>query len=570
VQNIVLKKEVGYFDTAAELKPLLHLWSLAIEEQFYVIYPVLIFAAWRRGRNLLAVILLLGLISFGLNIHGIGKSPTKTFFMPQTRFWELLAGASLAYLQFFRKTEFFSWIQSRIFHPTLFHHSTKTIQQRELFNSILSVIGLFLILMAIFFTNKSKSFPGWWALLPVSGATLLIFAGPQAVVNRAFLASRLMVFVGVISYPLYLWHWPILSFIRIVESETPSLKTQTTGLILSFVLAWLTYHVIEKPIRFGRKTWIKTATLSLVLAVIGYIGYDTFQRNGLEFRTKPFLKVIKAAGEWEYPGKLVVVNREKTLDYYIQQSEIKSMTLFIGDSNIEQYYPRVEALITRNPKETNGIIFKTGGGCLAIPDQSQDIEHMHCSTLMQGGLRIAEENPEIDTVVIGSLWNQYLGHGASMTKKYGIDSKEYVDALEKLSEYIKKLQALDKKVFLVLNIPMGKQLDPKYMVQRDLNSFPNVLSIRTSKISRDEFERAYGRIQTDLAHVAINAGAAVINPIDSLCLPDCLSVDAKNEPIYKDAGHLRPTYVREKADFIDVTVRRSESSSSRQKNHTAP
>lgn len=554
IQNFALWQEVGYFDTAAELKPLLHLWSLAIEEQFYLLFPILVFAVWRIGLNVLTVVLVLGFISFGLNIFGVNANPAETFFMPQTRAWELMTGSILAYLQFFKRAKFSAWIQHLVFHPILFRHPPVPTRRGEVLNNILSVVGLLLIVAAVIFINKSKPFPGYWALLPVSGTFFLILAGPEAWCNKGILANKLMVFVGVISYPLYLWHWPILSFARIVEGEIPSREVRIGAVVLSFVLAWLTYRLIEKPFRFGRKTWIKTAVLTVGLAVVGYMGYNAYQRNGLEFRAKQFVKITKAAGEWEYPGNLIPVTREGVFDYYFLQSGRQRITLFVGDSNIEQYFPRVEALVARNPNNTNGIIFKTGGGCLAVPDQPHDFERKHCSVLMQDALRIAKENPEVDTIVIGSQWNQYLSSGAAMTKKYGVGSPEYADALNKLGRYIKDLRALNKHVFLVLNIPVGGALDPKFMAKRDLKAFPRVLSIRSGGIPRAELEIAYGQIQADLAQEAVKAGATVITPMDSLCEAYCSGVDVDGEPMYKDGGHLRPTYVRRKADFIDVTV----------------
>lgn len=155
--NFDLWREVGYFDTEAELKPLLHLWSLAIEEQFYLIFPVLIFAVWRIGLNVLTVVLVLGLISFGLNISGVTANPTKTFFMPQTRVWELLAGAVLAYLQFFKKAKLSAWMQHWAFHPILFRHPPESARRREILNNILSVVGLLLLVCAIFFHQQEQA-----------------------------------------------------------------------------------------------------------------------------------------------------------------------------------------------------------------------------------------------------------------------------------------------------------------------------------------------------------------------------------------------------------------------------
>ncbi|HJW02870.1 MAG TPA: acyltransferase, partial [Azospira sp.] len=185
VQNFVLWNESGYFDTASELKPLMHLWSLAIEEQFYLIYPLLIWAAWRVRLNALALVVALGCLSFGLNVLEIREAPVKTFFVPQTRYWELLAGAVLAYLQLFKQGQFA---------PALSRPPALSAYRQRLLNNLLSACGLLLILLAVITIHKGRAFPGWWALAPVMGAFLLILAGPQAWVNRRLLANRLMVF----------------------------------------------------------------------------------------------------------------------------------------------------------------------------------------------------------------------------------------------------------------------------------------------------------------------------------------------------------------------------------------
>jgi peptidoglycan/LPS O-acetylase OafA/YrhL len=261
----------------------MHLWSLAIEEQFYLIFPVLIWAAWRAGLNVLTVVILLALISFGLNVSWIGKDAVKTFFVPQTRFWELLAGSVLAYLQFFKPKAIGDWLNRWVFHRVVFRHPPVPAKQGAVLAQLTSVFGLLLIILAVVALHKGKPFPGWWALAPVVGAALLIFSGPNAWVNRKILGNRLMVFVGVISYPLYLWHWPILSFARIVESEMPSREIRIAAVALSFVLAWLTYRLVERPIRFGRKSWVKTAALCLVLLAVGYVGFNAYERDGLGF-----------------------------------------------------------------------------------------------------------------------------------------------------------------------------------------------------------------------------------------------------------------------------------------------
>lgn len=555
VQNFVLKNEVGYFDVAAELKPLLHLWSLAIEEQFYLVYPLLIFFAWRRNWNVLRIILYIALFSFGLNVYKTMVGSASTFYSPQTRFWELLAGAILAYLQFNRQTTITDCLTRWVFHPAWCRTPPMPEVRAARLHDLLSFAGLSAVALGIVLIDKSRLFPGAWALLPVMGAFLLILAGPQAWVNRTILANRAMVFVGIISYPLYLWHWPLLSFAQIVATEVPPWEVRLGAVILSFVLAWATYQWVEKPIRFGKKTWIKTFVLSVLLAIVGSIGYFAMRNEGYTHRAEEFARIAKASSEWEYPGNMMPVKQEG-LAYYYQPSGREKLTLFVGDSNMEQYAPRAVALIESDPANTNGAIFKTGGGCLPIPGMSQVTPgYAHCAALMQDALQIARSRPAVERVVLAGQWSNYLIDGFAMTQKFGVASPEYADALRKLDSYIRELKAMDKQVFLILNIPTGKQLDPKYIIKREPSTFPAVFTIRNEGVLRSDLESRYGQAQNDLASVATAAGATVIRPMDYLCTVTCPGLDADNEPLYKDLAHLRPSYVRNKAGFIDITLK---------------
>ncbi|MBK5913180.1 acyltransferase family protein [Rhodocyclus purpureus] len=278
-ENFILWREAGYFDRASELKPLMHLWSLGIEEQFYLVFPLLVWLLWRWRGSILGVLLLLTGVSFCLNLFSIHDNPTATFFLPQFRGWELLAGTLLASLHlrhFFRQTDpprQGRGDASESFLPT-----------RRLLD-LASLAGLALIGIALAFIGPNDPFPGWRALLPVAGAVLLIAAGPHALVNRHLLARPWLVFIGLISYPLYLWHWPLLSFARIIQFEGVTLLGRALIVVASILLAWLTYRFIEKPIRFGSKRPYKTALLIVGAVLIGYIGFNDYQRNGLPFRS---------------------------------------------------------------------------------------------------------------------------------------------------------------------------------------------------------------------------------------------------------------------------------------------
>jgi peptidoglycan/LPS O-acetylase OafA/YrhL len=263
LSNFILWREAGYFDNAADTKPLLHLWSLGIEEQFYIVWPVILWVFWRFKALRLPLVALLTTASLVWNIYQSQLDLTHDFYSPLTRFWELSAGAWLA-LHLGR-------------HPKA--------HQRA---NLISGLAVFLLLAAVYVIDSKKAFPGGWALMPVLGAVLLIYAGPTAWCNRVLFSNPAMVWVGAISYPLYLWHWPALAFARIVEGATPSITVRLGAVSLAALLAWGTYVWIEKPIRFGWKSALRTPLLILAMAVLGYVGLACKNAGG--YPDRPIMK----------------------------------------------------------------------------------------------------------------------------------------------------------------------------------------------------------------------------------------------------------------------------------------
>jgi peptidoglycan/LPS O-acetylase OafA/YrhL len=263
ISNFVLWNENGYFDNAAESKPMLHLWSLAIEEQFYIFWPLLLAFVWKRKWSFLPIIAVIGIGSFAANIYTIGHSPTAVFYSPIYRFWELTIGGILAYLTLHR--------------PEILHR----------YQNVQSVSGFALLIIGLIAIDKDRQFPGWWALLPTMGAFLLISAGSTAWINKTILSNRVLVWFGLISYPLYLWHWPLLSFAKILEGN-PSTLLKSILVLISVILAWLTCQLIEKPLRFSQYKQTPLVLL-LTLLITGLVGYSCILNNGYEglgFRDK--------------------------------------------------------------------------------------------------------------------------------------------------------------------------------------------------------------------------------------------------------------------------------------------
>ncbi len=261
--NFLLWGEAGYFDIDSEVKPLLHLWSLGIEEQFYLVWPLLLAIAWKRKWNLFKLIGGIAVLSLAANIYlvDVADNDVAAFFSPLSRFWELAIGSLLACIEE---------------------------QSLDVFaghKGLVSSLGTALLGVGFYVIDRADPFPSWLALLPCAGTLLLVAAGPDAWLNRHVLAKRGLVWIGLVSYPLYLWHWPLLSFARILNSAPPSPLARGLLCLAALPLAVLTYFWIERPLRFGPAAPKKALGLLAALIAVGALGAGVYAAQGFGART---------------------------------------------------------------------------------------------------------------------------------------------------------------------------------------------------------------------------------------------------------------------------------------------
>jgi peptidoglycan/LPS O-acetylase OafA/YrhL len=459
VSNLALWSDAGYFDNSGETKPLLHLWSLGIEEQFYIIWPVLLWFAWKRKFNLLTITVLVALISLILNIKGIKNNAVATFYSPQTRFWELLSGSLLAWLTLYKfnahqsaKLKVDGWLAAII-------SSGKTENNGSTLANVISAFGFMLLAYGFWRITKDSAFPGKWALIPVSSSVLIIAAGPKAWLNRHILSRKIAVWFGLISFPLYLWHWPLLSYARIVENETPSREARIGLVIVSIALAWFTYRFIERPIRLGGHNMIKNCVLALLTLTIGCIGFITFERNGLSFR---FPRIVQELTTYTYDYKyayregscfLRPEQSHTEFDKCANESPNNQSLLLWGDSHAAHLYPGFKARY----EVSSSVIQRTASGC--PPILNIDIPtRLHCKSINDSILKLIQSKKP-NVVIMAANWPSYD-----------------ISTLENTVNTIRALGV--SKIVIVGPVPQWKDGLPKQLFKHFSNYFPHTIPQR--------------------------------------------------------------------------------------------
>ena len=357
VSNLLLWSEAGdYFQTASQTKPLLHLWSLGIEEQFYLIWPLVLFIAYKLNFNIFTLALVGALASFGFELHSVKSNPTAAFYSPFLRFWELMAGSLLAWLKLY-KGDLFRVLADRAtpYLSKILIRDSSNVNSIRFCCNILSVLGLISILIGIFALNN-KHFPGSKALYPVLGAVMMIAAGKDAFLNRYLLSNRVMVWFGLISYPLYIWHWPFLSFAWIVGGEMPQLLVRIGCVVLAVIMSAVTYYFVEPKLRWGRYGGLKTAGLLSAMIIIGLTGYSLERHDGYTVRMNdPDQSVIDEINErlladvQKCLKEIPNWNKLPALDWCMfQRTSGKNTIAVVGDSHARHLYDGLSALAKEN------------------------------------------------------------------------------------------------------------------------------------------------------------------------------------------------------------------------------
>ena len=484
--NLFQLRQVGYFAPDAAENPLLHLWSLGIEEQFYIFWPPILLMMFGSHRRQFWMVVI-AIASFGISLMIFFGYKEWSFYSPISRAWELLAGGIVA---------------------NRYVEAPEREQRTSVrFDNVLAAIGLGTIAGAAIGLNKDSLFPGVYALLPVLGAVLIIVS-PNSVLNRILLSNRPMVLIGLISYPLYLWHWPLLSYLAIMRHGVPNFMEIWAAIIVAVVLSWLTFRFVEIPLR--RKPNI-VPTLSFGLMAVGMIRIVTAIASGFGFRFSPEIRDIAQLASQNNAGFRDKCFLEAPGAQFnsncIEQGE-KPLLFLWGDSTAAALYPGL-----RKAQETFPFRLArfAAPACAPILATGSNAWCDEANELVFGFIKSSV--PEI--VLLHAMWDKN-------------------NDLDKLRETIRRIKAVNIPRIVILGpVPVWKRTLPHSLVNfyRLRHGIADRIGDGVSGPQRDEQMEAFSKA----------AGVEYISAWHTLCNSDgCMTRvgPTANDVITTDIVHL--------------------------------
>ena len=382
VANIVSYHDVGYFNGVAELKPLVHLWSLGVEEQFYLLWPVLVWLAVRK-KVLAPAIAIVAVASLALFLWWSERDPRAAFYLSPARFWELLAGAMLV----------------RTAVP-------------ERWRGAAAATGVALIAASAVLLSAETEFPGLLMLVPVAGACLVV-ASPGAHGAGRLLASRAAVAIGLVSYPLYLWHWPLLSLLRNFD-RAPSTAAICATVALAFVLATLTWRTVERPLVALR---LRPLAATLAAAMLAGVGLAAAAREAMPAESN---EIANAACTARYPF------RPDGLWFCRLSKDTAPTVLLLGDSHANHLYDGVAEVFPNDAVLAIGACMPTVG--LVYPgraDGGDACVNERFAVQSEYLQRQAIEKAPLRWVVLSAMWRSFDAEGREIDSWTGAPTSTF-------------------------------------------------------------------------------------------------------------------------------------------------
>jgi peptidoglycan/LPS O-acetylase OafA/YrhL len=489
LSNIFFWKTNNYFDGSAELKPLLHTWSLGVEEQFYIIVPLILYAISRWSKaHYTPWFLGISIASMALSVWGLTHGPTATFYILPTRFWELAIGAITAWM------------------PT----TTLSRIRRD----AIGVTGLVLIGYAITMISEESPFPGWNALFPCVGAVAIIVAGTggQSLVSR-FLSLRPLVFIGKISFSLYLWHWPLLALAKYQAGHDLSPMETTMVIATGLGFAVASWWFIETPVRLkkgtftSRRIFLGSATVMLIVMALGWAGIST---NGFIQRYPGFVEQ-RIPGRERYNAEICFLSEKQKINAWNSgkcrlTNGHETNTLLWGDSYAAHYAP---GIVDHAQGFSSNILQYTASSCPPIFEYSS-AARPNCRDFNDHVLSIIKEH-KITAVIMSGRWESLFKRGVKISD---------------IAATVRRLQSMGLAVYVIGQSPIFSNTAQILFVKA--GGTPDIQEASAPVSFRSE-------INTEIA--AAIPESTFIDPLQFLCTSGDCFYRKSGKFIVIDSGH---------------------------------
>ena len=503
--NIHFSNQAGYFDSSASLKPILHFWSLSIEYQFYLVFPLIALISFRFLNSFLFIWLAL-IVSFLLSIYWINTKPNDAYFLLQFRAWEILFGTSIYAL------------------------CMKNKNSKKPLSKMYSYIGLFLISISVVSFNKHLPFPGFRALVPLIGGGLLIYSGYQNEENLILraLKFRPLVFIGKISYSLYLWHWPLIVFLLYYLDHDLSGFFKIIVILVSLFLAYVTYRFIEIP--FRQKIFINAfgPLILTILVIFAILLSPSLFGKGYEYRlSRESLVFNNARTDWnEYQTSCADkveyrISRNSLCTFYFGQHKAPNILIW-GDSHATALLPVIYSI---SSKQGYTVKLATTNGCPPIIGIKTD--KAECLKANDAVINMITKN-NFDIIILAANWNSYGEDNYISVKK-----DELKLPLINTIHFIKKNTAA--AIIIAGQIPRYKIEIPNYLAKNSFMSDADNFFSYHRPIPKSINEAQY--FHEAMSEVS-NLNIFKIYPKDFICSDFNCSLELNGRSLYKDGGHL--------------------------------
>ena len=535
--NFYFLNNTGYFDIASEMLPLLHTWSLGVEEQFYLAWPLLMVWLFKQAKGhcgwIGGAIALVVVASMAANLTVVAQSPKHTFYLPFTRAWELGIGALLVLI------------------PRL--GSTAIVRAVA---QAMPLAGAAMVIASGCLLHNGLAYPGYHALAPVIGAALVIYHSGHATLVGRVLSLPPLVFIGRISYPLYLWHWPILVLWRhLINGEQPSAGEMVVLGLLSLIVATVSWRYIETPARQGRMPRFRVfAAAGASSAVIGAAALTIVHFDGLPQRISPEARAMSGLDVmWRWPCPQTV--ELPITDFFLPDRQVQSCALGAGwrqarnkgivwgDSNAEHFLPMLHAIGLKT-----GTSFVLVNPCPAIvnervgrayPDQPN--YSGRCGRHQASVIAMLKSMPEINLVVLSARWSDL----AVVLRSEGNASASGAIGLQLLepafAELLQQIAGADRRVVIINDIPGIPLADPAACAL-------SRIALPRARICEKDLEvLGYQKLKLiqQPSHVVIRKlgltfpNTVVLSPEDGMCGDGRCATTVEGEFIYRDGAHFR-------------------------------